>query len=47
VKKGIYELNGDVLKICIVIDSEERPTGFATAIKNKWYTVSYEKATSE
>jgi hypothetical protein len=40
---GIYELDGDTLKICGT-DGKERPTGFTPTKKNGWGLSVYKRA---
>ena len=40
---GIYELDGDNLKICLAAPGKERPTAFATASENGQQLVVYKR----
>ena len=40
---GIYELDGDNLKICLAAPGKERPTAFATAPENGQQLVVYKR----
>jgi uncharacterized protein (TIGR03067 family) len=40
---GIYELNGDSLKICLALPGKDRPTAFATAAENGQQLVVYKR----
>lgn len=40
---GIYELDGDVLKLCFDPDGEERPTGFATEEGSRRFLAVYRR----
>jgi uncharacterized protein (TIGR03067 family) len=40
---GIYELDGDSLKICLALPDKDRPTAFATAAENGQQLVVYKR----
>ena len=40
---GIYELDGDSLKICLALPGRDRPTAFATAAENGQQVVVYKR----
>ena len=40
---GIYELDGDNLKICLALPGKDRPTVFATAAENAQQLVVYKR----
>ena len=40
---GIYELDGDNLKICLALPGKDRPTAFATAAENRQQLVVYKR----
>ena len=40
---GIYELDGDSLKICLALPDKDRPTAFATAAENGQQLVNYKR----
>jgi hypothetical protein len=40
---GIYELDGDNLKICLALPGKDRPMVFATAAENAQQLVVYKR----